>query len=51
VKHEGPPHRRKFFTSVVVNDRVMGQGEGFSKKESEQFAAKEALYKVGDELE
>lgn len=43
VKFEGPPHRRKFFTEVSINDKVMGNGHGYSKKESEQNAAKEAL--------
>ena len=43
LKYEGPPHRRKFYTSVIVEDRELGRGEGYSKKESEQNAAKEAL--------
>ena len=43
LKYEGPPHRRKFYTSVIVEDKELGQGEGYSKKESEQNAAKEAL--------
>jgi len=43
LKYEGPPHRRKFYTSVIVQDRELGTGEGYSKKESEQNAAKEAL--------
>ncbi|WP_066873318.1 ribonuclease III [Clostridium mediterraneense] len=48
IRHEGPPHRRKFFTQVNINKVVMGVGEGFSKKEAEQNAAKEALTKVED---
>lgn len=51
IKHEGPPHRRKFYTNVFVNNRLMGAGEGFSKKESEQAAAKEAMYRMGDVVE
>ena len=43
IKYEGPPHRRKFFTSVIIEDKELGRGEGYSKKESEQNAAKEAL--------
>ena len=43
LKYEGPPHRRKFYTSVIVEDKELGTGEGYSKKESEQNAAKEAL--------
>ena len=32
VKHEGPPHRRKFFTDLLINNEIMCQGVGFSKK-------------------
>lgn len=46
LKFEGPPHRRKFYVSVLVGNKMMGQGEGFSKKEAEQNAAKEALIKL-----
>ncbi|MGL4740670.1 MAG: ribonuclease III, partial [Sarcina sp.] len=46
IKHEGPPHRRCFFTQVRINGMVMGVGQGFSKKEAEQSSAKEALEKV-----
>ncbi|MBU3195551.1 ribonuclease III [Clostridium algidicarnis] len=46
VKYEGPPHRRKFYTKVVINNKVMGEGNGYSKKESEQSSAKEALLKL-----
>lgn len=43
VKYEGPPHRRKFFTEVVIDEKIRGNGVGYSKKESEQNAAKQAL--------
>lgn len=46
IKFEGPPHHRKFFVNVFVADKEMGKGEGFSKKEAEQNAAKEALLKM-----
>ncbi len=49
--HEGPPHRRKFFTEVLIDSIVKGVGEGYSKKESEQNAAKEALENIGDRYE
>lgn len=45
VKYEGPPHRRKFYSKVVIDSITMGKGEGYSKKESEQLAAKDALEK------
>lgn len=51
VKYEGPPHRRKFFTKVLIDNKVMGEGEGYSKKESEQNCAKEAISKLEDENE
>lgn len=43
TKYEGPPHRRKFYTQVSVDNRILGNGIGYSKKESEQSAAQEAL--------
>ena len=46
VRHEGPAHRRKFFSRVAVDEITMGRGEGMSKKESEQEAARDALSKL-----
>lgn len=46
VKFEGPAHRRKFFSRVAVDEITMGRGEGMSKKESEQEAARDALSKL-----
>ena len=43
TKYDGPPHRRKFFTNVTIDKKVMGEGSGYSKKEAEQNAAKQAL--------
>ena len=45
-KHEGPPHRRKFFVNLYVEGKLLGSGEGYSKKEAEQNASKEALIKL-----
>lgn len=45
-KHEGPQHRRKFFVNLYVEGKLLGSGEGYSKKEAEQNAAKEALIKL-----
>lgn len=39
----GPDHRKTFQTAVKLNGTVIGTGEGRSKKESEQEAAKMAL--------
>ncbi|HBC97702.1 MAG TPA: ribonuclease III [Clostridium sp.] len=44
VKFDGPPHRRKFYTEVCIDNKdVLGKGVGYSKKESEQNAAHNAL--------
>lgn len=51
LRYEGPPHRRKFFTSVIIENEERGTGEGFSKKESEQNAAKAALEAMGGKNE
>ncbi|GAA0734866.1 ribonuclease III [Clostridium oceanicum] len=51
IKQEGPPHRRKFYTSVIVDKKVVGTGFGYSKKESEQSAAKKALEVLEDKNE
>ena len=43
IKFEGPPHRRKFFTKLIIDNKEYSSGEGYSKKESEQDAARTAL--------
>ena len=43
---QGPPHDRHFRCAVVVDDEVMGVGEGRSKKDAEQLAASEALKRL-----
>lgn len=43
TKYEGPPHRRKFYTEVKIKEDILGSGVGYSKKESEQNAAKKAI--------
>jgi ribonuclease-3 len=47
VKFEGPPHRRKFFVDLIIDQCVKGSGQGYSKKEAEQNAAKEAVSRQG----
>ncbi|MBS4539766.1 ribonuclease III [Clostridium sp. D2Q-11] len=46
IKEEGPDHNKRFFVEVLNNNSVLGRGEGSSKKEAEQEAAKSALKKV-----
>jgi ribonuclease-3 len=43
LRYEGPPHRRKFYTQVKLEDKILGHGSGYSKKQAEQNAAKEAI--------
>ncbi len=46
IGEEGPMHARKFVAEVIIKGRSLGTGIGFSKKEAEQYAAKEALSKL-----
>ncbi|MEQ8198267.1 MAG: ribonuclease III, partial [Clostridiaceae bacterium] len=32
IKFEGPPHRRRFFIDVLINNETYGSGDGYSKK-------------------
>lgn len=51
VKAElGPAHDRSFEIEVYLDNGCYGTGIGKSKKEAEQNAAKEALHKLGVEL-
>jgi len=43
---EGPAHDRRFTCAAVVNGEELGRGEGRTKKDAEQEAAREALAKV-----
>jgi len=46
IAEEGPAHDKRFTVEVKVEDIVFGVGEGTSKKEAEQEAAKKALEKL-----
>jgi ribonuclease III len=39
----GPDHDKRFVTEILVGGKVLGKGEGKTKKQSEQQAAKKAL--------
>lgn len=43
LRFEGPPHRRTFFVNLLINNCIKGSGQGYSKKEAEQNAAKEVM--------
>ncbi len=45
VNESGPAHNKNFKVSVSINGAVFGIGEGKSKKEAEQLAAKDAFRK------
>jgi len=47
VSEEGPNHARTFSVEVLVGGVVQGDGQGRSKKEAEQMAAKLALEHIG----
>jgi ribonuclease-3 len=42
VRAEGPDHSKEFFATVSIGGEVRGQGEGRSKKQAEQAAARAA---------
>ncbi len=46
LKEEGPDHDKKFVSQVECDGKVLGIGEGKSKKSSEMMAAKQALMKI-----
>ena len=43
VGESGPDHDKRFAIQVTLNGKVIGHGEGRSKKEGEQMAAQEAI--------
>jgi len=43
IKEEGPDHDKRFFVEVTLNGASVTGGDGRSKKEAEQAAAKAAL--------
>ncbi len=43
LKETGPDHKKTFEIELLINGEVIGVGEGRSKKDAEQKAAKEAL--------
>jgi ribonuclease-3 len=43
VTESGPDHDKRFVTEIAVGGKVLGRGEGKTKKQAEQQAAKKAL--------
>ena len=46
---EGPDHARRFFAEVRLTGDVVGRGEGLSKKQAEQAAAREAFFRISND--
>ncbi len=46
IGEQGPDHNKTFAFEVLLNGAVVGAGEGRTKKEAEQMAAKDALDKL-----
>lgn len=47
VEESGPEHQKIFRVAVYIDEEILGEGEGSSKKQAEQVAASEAMKKVG----
>jgi ribonuclease III len=44
IREEGPDHNKTFVVAVHIGKKEIAQGEGFSKQEAEQQAAKNGMY-------
>jgi len=49
VEELGPSHRRQYRVRCIVGGAAVSEGEGFSKKEAQQVAAREALLQLRGE--
>lgn len=48
VTDDGPDHAKRFFASVLLDGQVRGRGEGRSKKQAEQGAARQAWHALSE---
>jgi ribonuclease-3 len=46
VEELGPSHRKRFRVQCLIDGRAMAEGEGHSKKEAQQEAARQALERL-----
>jgi ribonuclease-3 len=49
VEATGPDHARTFFVTVMIDDVAYGRGEGRSKKQAEQAAARAACLELAED--
>ena len=47
----GPAHSPRFLVNAKINSNIVGRGEGGTKREAEQMAAKDALLLFGVDSE
>lgn len=50
ISESGPEHNKTFRMEVLIDNKIIAQAEGKSKKEAEKNAAKIAYYKVTENL-
>ncbi len=51
VRDEGPDHQKRFFATVLVGGVRRGRGEGRTKKQAEQAAARDACERLWAEVD
>jgi ribonuclease-3 len=51
VEELGPSHRRQYRVRCVVDGAPVSEGEGYSKKEAQQIAAREALARLSHRVQ
>lgn len=49
IAEDGPDHNKSFTAQISNNGKIIGTGQGKSKKEAEQMAAYNALKKINEE--
>lgn len=49
INEDGPDHNKSFTAQISNNGKIIGTGQGKSKKEAEQMAAYNALKKINEE--
>lgn len=47
IKEKGPDHNKTFEIALYLNNTIIGRGEGRSKKDAQQSAAREAVKSLG----